>query len=136
MGFHTRSTPAVCFFYGFVFMSDFNQRFNDVVKSYGPAALVRDSGISNSQIYRLRSSGDISRENLVTVCQVTGVDMVWLASGVGSMFPAIEDADHVSEPTSAYKSESELSDDERELVRLFRSAGLAAKSRVLNELIK
>lgn len=117
-------------------MSDFNQRFNDVVKSYGPAALVRDSGISNSQIYRLRSSGDISRENLVTVCQVTGVDMVWLASGVGSMFPAIEDTDHVSEPTSAYKSELELSDDERELVRLFRAAGLAAKSRVLNELIK
>lgn len=118
-------------------MSDFNKRFDQVVTHYGPAALVRDSGISNSQIYRLRNSGDISRENLVTVCNVTGVDMVWLASGEGSMFPDMESQNQVNEPPAVYSTtDAELSPDERELLTLFRSAGLATKSRVLNELIK
>lgn len=125
-------------------MESFGQRIQFLMDTVGYAQLVEKTGISQSQFYRMRSGErDTTRKNIVSISDAAGCSIEWLAAGRGSPFPDSREKSEspvlmaVAEPSVEYRADTPaLSTDERELLELFRSASLATKSRVLNELIK
>ncbi len=123
-------------------MESFGERIEYLMNTVGYSQLVEKTGISQSQFYRMRSGErDTTRKNLVLISEASKCNIEWLAAGRGPIFADSTNTSDfptslVAEPSSVYESDLGLSDDEKELIRLFRSAGLASKSRVLNELIK
>ncbi len=125
-------------------MESFGQRIQFLMDTVGYAQLVEKTGISQSQFYRMRSGErDTTRKNIVSISDAAGCSLEWLAAGRGTPFPNSQsqrenlEFSAVAEPSGEYSVQPEpLSSDEIELLQLFRAAGLATKSRVLNELIK
>lgn len=118
-------------------MNQFSDRIQILIDRFGRKNLSEKTGISTTQLHRLRGGSDTSRENLVRIRDATSCCLEWLATGNGPAFKT--DTYAINEPSERYSfdiNNLDFSNDELELIRLFRSAGLAAKSRVLNELIK
>jgi len=125
-------------------MGTFGERIGFLLDKFGRKTLSESSGISTAQLHRLRNGEqDTTRERLVKIADACECSIEWLAAGRGSPFPKNSSDDLrpalsvVAEPSVDYVPHGEpLSSDELELLQLFRAAGLATKSRVLNELIK
>ena len=124
-------------------MRTFGDRVGFLIEKFGRKTLSDASGISTAQLHRLRNGDqDTTRERLVKMADACQCSIEWLATGRGTPFPDSSDkypssSALVAEPSVEYRADTPaLSPDERELLELFRSASLATKSRVLNELIK
>lgn len=73
-------------------MDAFSERIGFLIDRFGISKLVKETGISQSQLYRLRAEDrDTTRENLIRLCDATGADLIWLATGKGSPFNAAID---------------------------------------------
>ncbi|MDP2548874.1 helix-turn-helix transcriptional regulator [Oceanobacter sp. 4_MG-2023] len=90
----------------------FSERIQILIDKFGRQKLSDASGISTTQLHRLRNADrDTSRTNLIALCQATGVNLLWLATGDGAMYPegsTITDTPvRISEPSNRYSVPSE-----------------------------
>lgn len=70
---------------------DFVERLKKTCALAGNAsALAKKAGISNSGLSRYLGGGDPSRKVLVSLAQAGGVNLIWLATGEGSMEKSAE----------------------------------------------
>ncbi len=118
-------------------MGTFGERIGFLLDKFGRKTLSESSGISTAQLHRLRNGEqDTTRERLVKIADACNCNIEWLAAGRGTPFRNFDQEliSQVAESPASY--DAGLSTDEQELLALFRSASLATKSRVLNELIK
>ncbi len=116
--------------------SEFSERIQLLIKKFGRQKLSDMTGISTTQLHRLRGSDqDTSRKNLVSLWQATGCSLAWLAVGYGEPFPEHEQ-DVVALPPESAPAESTpaLTPDELELIQLYRSAPLMLKMQVVQAL--
>jgi phage repressor protein C with HTH and peptisase S24 domain len=107
-------------------MTSFSQRILMLTDKFGIDSIVENSTISKTQLYRLRSGDqDTSRKNVVLIQRATGCNLQWLVTGDGPMMPG--DAEPlVNEP--------EFTNDEIEMIELFRKAPLMLKMQTIQML--
>lgn len=98
-----------------------------LLDQFGGPTLAEGTGISRTQLHRLKEDGrETTRENLLKICEVTGVDLVWLMTGSGPMY-----SDGTPAPAAPAP---EFSKDELEMLNLFRNASLMQKMQVVQML--
>jgi hypothetical protein len=107
-------------------MSTFGERISYLIIEFGRTHLVENTGISQSQLYRLKTGErDTTRNNLILIQKATGCNLQWLVTGDGPMMPG--DAEPlVNEP--------EFTNDEIEMIALFRKAPLMLKMQTIQML--
>lgn len=107
-------------------MTSFSDRIRILSDKFGPDKIAESSGISKAQIYRLRSGDqDTTRKNVVLIQKATDCNLLWLVTGDGPMMPG--DAEPlVNEP--------EFTNDEIEMIELFRKAPLMLKMQTIQML--
>ena len=107
-------------------MSTFGERISYLITEFGRTKLVENTGISQSQLYRLKTGErDTTRNNLILIQKATGCNLQWLVTGDGPMMPG--DAEPlVNEP--------EFTNDEIEMIELFRKAPLMLKMQTIQML--
>jgi transcriptional regulator with XRE-family HTH domain len=107
-------------------MSTFGERISYLIIEFGRTHLVEKTGISQSQLYRLKTGErDTTRNNLLLLQQATGCNLKWLASGDGPLMPG-DDEPLVNKP--------EFTNDEIEMIALFRKAPLMLKMQTIQML--
>lgn len=75
-------------------MTTFNERMTLLLEQFGGPKLAAATGISRTQLHRLKEEGrETTRENLLKICEVAGVNLIWLMTGQGLMY-----ADGTAEP--------------------------------------
>ncbi|WP_221800554.1 S24 family peptidase [Oceanobacter mangrovi] len=82
----------------FASMENFGDRVSFLIDEIGRAVLIEKTGISQSQLYRLKSGADTSRENLISLWRASGCSLSWLTIGEGSPFPDGDEKAVVSAP--------------------------------------
>jgi phage repressor protein C with HTH and peptisase S24 domain len=107
-------------------MSTFGERITQLINSFGREKITENTGISQSQLYRLKSNDqDTTRKNVALIHKATGCNIQWLVTGDGPMMPG--DAEPlVNEP--------EFTNDEIEMIALFRKAPLMLKMQTIQML--
>ncbi|WP_286717240.1 hypothetical protein [Thalassolituus sp. UBA2009] len=106
-------------------MDNFQQRIQLLIDRHGRKALSEATGISTTQLHRLRTGSDTTRENLIRLSDATGTEFLWLGKGEGPMY-----SDGTPAPTMPTAPAPEFSKDEIEIVELFRKADLSLKLQV------
>ena len=109
-----------------------HQNFSDRIKHlctiFNIDAIAEHTGISRAQLYRLRSGNrDTTRKNLLLLCEATECNLIWLATGEGPMMKGDPDLPPPPAP--------EFTNDEIEMIELFRAVSLKKKSEILNQLM-
>lgn len=111
-------------------MNDFNKRMVEILSQWGGPLLSEITGISRTQLHRLKSDGnETTRPNLIKISEACDIELLWLLTGEGPMMK--DDKSTLQESTAP-----EFSNDEIEMINLFRSASLQTKMKafqVLNE---
>lgn len=109
-------------------MKSFNERINFIMLKLGGPALAEATGISRTQLHRLKQDGnETTRPNLIKISEVFGCNLLWLITGDGPMMAG--DPDLPAPPSP------EFTNDEIEMIDLFRAASLKKKSEILNQLM-
>jgi phage repressor protein C with HTH and peptisase S24 domain len=105
----------------------FSDRISQITDRFNLSEIVEKTGISRAQIYKLKAGGrDTTRKNIVLIQKATGCNLQWLVTGDGPMMPG--DAEPlVNEP--------EFTNDEIEMIELYRASSLKKKSEILNQLM-
>ena len=68
-------------------MTTFGERLNALLKDFDRDYIVEKTGISQSQLYRLKSGNqDTSRENIAKLAEATNASAEWLVTGLGPMY--------------------------------------------------
>lgn len=104
----------------------FADRITQIADRFNLNEIVEKTGISRAQIYKLKAGGrDTTRKNIILLQQATGCNLQWLVTGDGPMMPG--DAEPlVNEP--------EFTNDEIEMIALFRKAPLMLKMQTIQML--
>lgn len=105
----------------------FNQRIKAIVDRFGAKKITENTSISTSQIHHLKTKGESTGKNIRDIAKATGTNPLWLLTGEGPMIEG-------EEPST--NDHSEFTNDELEMINLFRTASLQAKLKavqVLNE---
>lgn len=111
-------------------MTTFNQRMTLLLDKIGGPALSAGTGISRTQLHRLKEDGrETTRENLLNICSTTGVNLIWLMTGEGPMY-----SDGTPDLAIPKTPIPEFSKDELEMLALFRNAPLMQKMQVVQML--
>ncbi len=117
-------------------LTSFNERMAHILLSVGGPRLSEKTGISRAQLHRLKEAGrDTTRENLIKISQATGVELQWLCTGEGRMYIGAEEENPGYARVPEFDPASRFTDDELEMIELFRKAPLAAKAKVLQILV-
>lgn len=107
-------------------MSTFGERITQLVNDFGRETITENTGISQSQLYRLKSGDqDTTRKNIGLIQAATGCNLQWLVTGDGPMMPG-DDEPLLNEP--------EFTNDEIEMIELFRKAPLMLKMQTIQML--
>lgn len=97
----------------------FNSRIKLIVERFGAKLISEKTNISSSQIHHLKSKGETTGKNIIDIAKATGVNPLWLLSGEGPMMKG--------DPELTQSPPPEFSDDEIEMINLFRAAPLQTK---------
>lgn len=108
-------------------MNSFNEKIIYIMKIMGGPALSDATGISKTQLHRLKSEGnETTRPNLLKISEAFGCNLMWLMNNEGPMMKG--------DPELAPAPAPEFTNDEIEMIDLFRKAPLMLKVQTIQML--
>jgi hypothetical protein len=109
-------------------MKSFNERIDFIMLKLGSPFLSEKTGISRTQLHRLKQEGnETTRPNLIKVSETFGCNLLWLITGEGPIM--------AGDPDLLPPLPPEFTNDEIEMIELFRVVSLKKKSEILNQLM-
>ena len=100
-------------------MSSINERIRKLVNEFSGVRLSEMTGISTTQLHRLKSEGETTGKNILLLANATNRNPLWVLSGQGP--------EKVGDPEPTPPPPPEFSADEIEMINLFRAAPLQTK---------
>jgi transcriptional regulator with XRE-family HTH domain len=104
----------------------FAERIQELINEFGRKELASKTGISPGQFQKLRTGGDTTRRNLIALADAANVRFEWLGKGVSPK--------RSSDPEPTTSPAPEFTNDEIEMIDLFRKAPLMLKMQTIQML--
>lgn len=104
----------------------FAERIQELINEFGRKELAARTGMSAGQFQKLRTGGDTTRKNLIALSNAANVHFEWLGKGTGPK--------RAGDKEAAPEKPPEFTNDEIEMIDLFRGAPLTLKAKVIQEL--
>ena len=101
----------------------FNSRIKLIVERMGVRQITDNTTISRSQIHHLKNTGETTGKNIRDIAEAANVNPLWLLTGEGPMMKG--------DPEPTQSPPPEFTNDEIEMIELFRKAPLMLKMKTI-----